>query len=374
MCHNLPDSGSLNCLRIFRQKGIPWLSKVSITATPNHEACDSPWANPASIGSEPSHAGAQYYDQPGNLFNLFSQTVFLSILTILTFLVKFLHSVSTRTRALPRTARQKKDKNPSRPSRLRGEKFPSNLSTYAPTHSHFHQIFFQNFPQLLSEHRHLCVNNPIMWRGIEASPDCMASKPRLTPPDPIPRRPVSFDLNNRLPWLVCSALPDSSPRWRRTVGPAKPAEACWMFPMALQALRPTARQRRESGAKGCDHSGTFRPRNRALDYSGSFPATHPRMRFWLSGGSPPKKRFSGRDDKPGQPLVRSVSHRIAMPRPRAPAHRGTDPPGVSQTNFPSPCMEREMPAGQRVRLNACSPPATGGVKGRVCSLGTNSTL
>ena len=273
-------------------------------------------------------------------------------------------SVSTRTRALPRTARQKKDKNPSRPSRLRGEKFPSNLSTYAPTHSHFHQIFFQNFPQLLSEHRHLCVNNPIMWRGIEASPACMASKPRLTPPDPIPRRPVSFDLNNRLPWLVCSALPDSSPRWRRTVGPAKPAEACWMFPMALQALRPTARQRRESGAKGCDHSGTFRPRNRALDYSGSFPATHPRMRFWLSGGAPPKKRFSGRGDKPGQPLVRSVSHRIAMHRPRAPAHRGTDPPGVSQTNFPSPCMEREMPAGQRVRSNACSPPATGGLRGR----------
>ena len=327
MCHNLPDSGSLNCLRIFRQKGIPWLSKGSITATPSHEACDSPWANPASIGSEPSHAGAQYYDQPGNLFNLFSQAVFLSILTILTFLVNFLHSVSTRTRALPRTARQKKDKITSRPSRLRGEKFPSNLSSYAPTHSHFHQIFFQNFSQLLSEHRHLCVNNPIMWRGIEASPACMASKPRLTPPDPIPRRPVSFDLNNRLPWLVCSALPDSSPRWRRTVGPAKPAEASWMFPMALQALRPTARQRRESGAKGCEHSGTFRPRNRALDYSGSFPATHPRMRFWLSGGAPPKKRFSGRGDKPGQPLVRSVSHRIAMPRPRAPAHRGTDPPG-----------------------------------------------
>ena len=32
-----------------------------------------------------------------------------------------------------------------------------------------------------------------MWRGIEASPACMASKPRLTPPDPIPRRPVSVE-------------------------------------------------------------------------------------------------------------------------------------------------------------------------------------
>ena len=144
MCHNLPDSGSLNCLRIFRQKGIPWLSKGSITGTPNHEACDSPWANPASIGSEPSHAGAQYYDQPGNLFNLFSQTVFLSILTILTFLVKFLHSVSTRTRALPRTARQKKDKNPSRPSRIRGEQ---SRQISAPTHQHI-PIFIKYFSKI----------------------------------------------------------------------------------------------------------------------------------------------------------------------------------------------------------------------------------
>ena len=139
-----------------------------------------------------------------------------------------------------------------------------------------------------------------------------------------------------------------------------PAESALMFPMALSALRPTARQRRESGAKGCDHSGTFRPRNSTLDYV-VFPQAirrHPDL--WHAGGAPPTRRPSGWGPLPNHPLVRSMSHRIAMPRQHAPAHRGTDPPGVSQTSFPSPCMEREMPAEQRVRSNACSPPAPGG--------------
>jgi len=122
-----------------------------------------------------------------------------------------------------------------------------------------------------------------------------------------------------------------------------------MFPMALQALRPTARQRRESGAKGRDHSGTFRPRNRALDYVLFPQAIRPYPDLWHAGGAPPNRRYLDRAPRPGHPLVRSVSDRIAMPRPHAPAHRGTDPPGVSQTSFHSPCMEREMPAGQRVR-------------------------
>ena len=122
-----------------------------------------------------------------------------------------------------------------------------------------------------------------------------------------------------------------------------------MFPMALSALRPTARQRLESGAKGRDHSGTFRPRNRALDYVLFPQAIRPYPDLWHAGGAPPNRRYLDRAPRPGHPLVRSVSHRIAMPRPHAPAHRGTDPPGVSQTSFHSPCMEREMPAGQRVR-------------------------
>ena len=124
-----------------------------------------------------------------------------------------------------------------------------------------------------------------------------------------------------------------------------PAESALMFPKALSALRPTARQRRESGAKGCDHSGTFRPRNRTLD-SVLFPkAIRPNPDLWHAGGAPPKRRHLDRAPRPGHPLVRSVSHRIAMPRPHAPAHRGTDPPGVSQTN------------------NGKSPPAAGGAWG-----------
>jgi len=38
-----------------------------------------------------------------------------------------------------------KTKKLSRPSRLRGEKFTSNLSHYAPTHRNFHAKFFQKF-------------------------------------------------------------------------------------------------------------------------------------------------------------------------------------------------------------------------------------
>ena len=150
-----------------------------------------------------------------------------------------------------------------------------------------------------------------------------------------------------------------------------PAEASLMFPKALSALRPTPRQRRESGAKGRDHSGTFRPRNRALDFV-LFPlAIRPNPDLWHAGGAPPKRRHPGWSPMPNHPLVRSLSHRIAMPRQHAPAHRGTDPPGVSQTSFPSPCMEREMPAGQRVRSNAASPPAPGGAEGAGMLAGHN---
>ena len=36
---------------------------------------------------------------------------------------------------------------------------------FAPPHPNFHQIFFKNFRQLLSEQRNLCVNNPWKWIG-----------------------------------------------------------------------------------------------------------------------------------------------------------------------------------------------------------------
>ena len=124
-----------------------------------------------------------------------------------------------------------------------------------------------------------------------------------------------------------------------------------MFPMALSALRPTARQRRESGAKGCDHSGTFRPRNRALDYVLFTQAVRYISDLWHLGGAPPTRRLSGRGERPDQPLVRSMSHRIAMPRPHAPAHRGTDPPGVSHAK----CSISKNGNGHRVKGGVSGP-------------------
>ena len=166
----------------------------------------------------------------------------------------------------------------------------------------------------------------------------------LAPPDPIHGGPCpsisSIECHGSL-----LTLPDLSPRWRRTVGQAQPAEASLMFPTALSALRPTARQRRESGAKGCDHSGTFRPRNRIPDYWFFPQAIRGDSDLWHSGGAPPRWRPFGWGPLPNQPLVCSVSHRIATPRQHAPACRGTDPPGAYQ-------LKNEM-----------SPPAPGGVEG-----------
>ncbi len=136
-----------------------------------------------------------------------------------------------------------------------------------------------------------------------------------------------------------------------------PAERTLMFPLALSALRPTARQRRESGATRCGTSGTFRTRNRISIMLFVFSsATQNTKGLWHAGGAPPKRRFPGRGERPDQPLARSVSHRIAPARPLAPARRGTDPPGDSQIKIPIPL------------------PAPGGVRGWVCLLSTISTL
>jgi hypothetical protein len=131
-----------------------------------------------------------------------------------------------------------------------------------------------------------------------------------------------------------------------------------MFPMALSALRPTARQRRESGAKGCDHSGTFRPRSHTpvLLFLRSLATPHG-LSLWRSGGAPPKRRFLGRGKKPDPPLVCSVSHRNAPSRLVAPARRGTDPPGdfyhpLHRQDFPGPPKCWERPPGKRWPLHA----------------------
>ena len=125
-----------------------------------------------------------------------------------------------------------------------------------------------------------------------------------------------------------------------------PAESALMFPMALSSLRPTVRQRRESGAKGCDHSETFRPRNRTLDYVLFTQAIRRHPDLWHAGGAPPNRRHQDQAPRPGHPLVRSMSHRIAMPRQHAPAHRGTDPPGVLAHRFPLHAWRVKCPQGK----------------------------
>ena len=169
--------------------------------------------------------------------------------------------------------------------------------------------------------------------------------PRATCPNP--RRPGPVETVQPCRCLI--ALPDPSPRWRRTVGPAQPRGVSPDVPHGSQRpppnRAPTAGVWRQ-GVRLFRHFPTPEP---TLDYLLFPEAIRPYPDLWHAGGAPPNRRYLDRAPRPGHPLVRSVSDRIAMPRPHAPAHRGTDPPGVSQTSFHSPCMEREMPAGQRVR-------------------------
>ena len=82
------------------------------------------------------------------------------------------------------------------------------------------QKFSKNFCQLLSEQRHLCVNNPGVVERERSQTGLPGQQPppRATCPDPRRPGPVeTIQLSRRL-----SALPDPSPRWRRTVGPAQP--------------------------------------------------------------------------------------------------------------------------------------------------------
>jgi hypothetical protein len=126
--------------------------------------------------------------------------------------------------------------NQSRPLRSRGEKFTSNLSHYAPTHRNFHAKFFQNFCQLLSEQRHLCVNNPreVERERSQTGLPGQQPPPRATCPDP--RRPGPVETVQ--PSRRLSALPDPSPRWPRTVGPAQPCGVSTDVPHGSQRPPP----------------------------------------------------------------------------------------------------------------------------------------
>ncbi len=234
--------------------------------------------------------------------------------------------------------------NPKPPSHFCGEKNPSNLSHYAPNHPNFHQSFFQILANCSLNNAPCASTIQGKWRGIEARRACQASNPRFAPPAPIHGGPGRLrPFNHPGDFQPCRI------RRHGGAGPSarlNPAESALMFPKALSALRPTARQRRESGAKGRDHSGTFRPRNRTLDYVLFPQAIRPYPDLWHAGGAPPNRRHLGWGPLPNHPLVRSLSHRIAMPRQHAPAHRGTDPPGVFINFFPLHKWRGKCPQGK----------------------------
>ncbi len=69
-------------------------------------------------------------------------------------------SVSTGGPGTPVPGSQRQRQKNFAPFASSWRKNPSNLSHYAPTHTNFQANFFQKFSQLLSEQRHLCVNNP----------------------------------------------------------------------------------------------------------------------------------------------------------------------------------------------------------------------
>jgi len=126
--------------------------------------------------------------------------------------------------------------NQSHPLRPRGEKFPLKSSTFAPHHPYFHQLSFQNFCQLLSEQRHLCVNNPreVERERSQTGLPGQQPPPRATCPEPRRPGPVeTVQLSRRL-----SALPDPSPRWPRTVGPAQPCGVSTDVPQGSQRPPP----------------------------------------------------------------------------------------------------------------------------------------
>ena len=163
--------------------------------------------------------------QPGNRqpARRTNGVAFLSCLRV--FVVNGWLTVSARTRALRHTARLRQ--NPEsfsllpvvllfsvstsgpgaaapgsqrkKHSRLRGEKFTSNLSHYAPKHRNFHAKFFQKFCQLLSEQRHLCVNNPreVERERSQTGLPGQQPPPRATCPDPRRPGPVETDQPTR---------------------------------------------------------------------------------------------------------------------------------------------------------------------------------
>ena len=183
--------------------------------------------------------------------------------------------------------------------------------------------------------------------------------PRATCPDPRRPGPVeTVQLSRRL-----SALPDPSPRWRRIVGPAQPCGVSTDVPHGSQRpppnRAPTAGVWRQ-GVRPFRNLPTPEPRSGLCVVSPGDPAISESLACRWRTAKPAASRPGHLARSPPGPLYVTSDRDAPAARPGPSRHR---PARGSRTSFPSPSMEREMPAGQRVRSNACSPPATGGAEG-----------
>ena len=229
----------------------------------------------------------------------------------------------------------------------------THLSTEIST-----QNFSKNFCQLLSEHRHLCVNNPGVVERERSQTGLPGQQPppRATCPDP--RRPGLVETVQLCRCLI--ALPDPSPRWRRTVGPAQPCGVSPDVPHSSQRpppnRAPTAGVWRQ-GLRPLRDLPTPEPHSGLCVVSPGDPATSGSLACRWRTAKPAVSRLGPSAQPPPGPLYVTSDRDAPAARHGPSRHRSAR---GSRTSFPSPCMEREMPAGQRVRSNACSPPAAGG--------------
>ena len=148
----------------------------------------------------------------------------------------------------------------------------THLSTEIST-----QNFSKNFCQLLSEQRRLCVNNPreVERERSQTGLPGQQPPPRATCPDPRRPGPVeTVQLSRRL-----SALPDPSPRWRRTVGPAQPCGVSTDVPQGSQRPPPNR----------APTAGVWRQGARPFR---DLPTPEPRSGLlWFLSGDPSKDAF-----------------------------------------------------------------------------------
>ena len=220
----------------------------------------------------------------------------------------------------------------------------------ATTH-HSTQIFTQQFSKIFPN---CSLNNAtrastIQRCGKGMTPDAnglgLHCLPRATCPDPRRPGPVeTVQLSRRL-----SALPDPSPRWRRTVGPAQPCGDNLDVPQGSRCpppnRAPTAGVWRQ-GVRPLPDLPTPEPRSGLCVVYPGDPAISGYLACrWRTAKSAASRLGPSAQPPPGPLFVTSDRD--------APAHRGTDPPGVSQTN------------------NGKSPPAPGGAEGAGMLAGHN---